>query len=558
VAQDAGTYVGEVITAKIGGARFFVVSQRRMSPDGSFNGIVAVSVFPDHFRDYYARLSQGLADSLSLIRSDGAFLARYPSGEGAPGRLGPDNSFVPAIARQPDAGHFKRASVVDGIEREFGYRKLPGYPVYVQSGIETAAIWRELGATMAGHLVFGAPATLLLFALSLYTLRGTENFYRELGRREAAEAALKQAQRLEAVGQLTGGVAHDFNNLLMVVAGNVERLRRLPTDERQVRSLDAIDTAAKRGASLVRQLLSFSRKQTHEASVVSLEKHLPELEDMLRSSLRGDIVIALELHGAPWPIKVDVSEFELAVLNIAVNARDAMPNGGRLAIGVQNVTFSDARTIGVAGEFVAVALTDTGSGMPPEVVQRVFEPFFTTKEVGKGTGLGLSQVYGFARQSGGTATVTSMPGRGTTITLYLPRTTEPVQGDQVAQPLRRDGRGRILVVEDNPEVADVTVASLADLGYEVAQASDAAAALAATERQTFDLVFSDIVMPGAMNGLDLARTLRAQRPGLPVLLVTGYSEVAQAAADEAIPILRKPYDSAALRAAIRGRLRVVA
>jgi two-component system NtrC family sensor kinase len=228
------------------------------------------------------------------------------------------------------------------------------------------------------------------------------------------------------------------------------------------------------------------------------------------------------------------------------------------------VTFSDPRTTGLVGSFVALSIADTGCGMPADLAQRVFEPFFTTKEVGKGTGLGLSQVYGFARQSGGTATVTSAPGQGTTITLYLPRTTEQAGADAAGPPpgVLRDGRGRVLVVEDSGDVAEVTVAALTHLGYDVTQVRDATSALALTQQQRFDLVFSDIVMPGAMNGLDLARALRARTPPVPVLLATGYSEVAQVAADEAIPLVRKPYAastlSEAVRGAIRARLRVVA
>jgi two-component system NtrC family sensor kinase len=362
---DAGTYVGEVVVSKVGNHRFFVVSQRRPSPDGGFNGVIAVSVFPEHFREFYARMARGIADSFGLVRPDGAFLARYPSRDEGPMRLNPQSVFVQAIRTEPEAGLFTAVSQIDGVERRIGYRKVPDLPIYVQVGMETAAVWRELRATMLGHLVFGAPATFLLFGLSLYALRRTRGFHAEVGRREMAEAALKQAQRLEAIGQLTGGVAHDFNNLLMVVKGNAERLRRSGIDERQKRSLDAIETAAERGASLTRQLLSFSRKQTHEPSVVDLGQLLPELQEMLRSSLRGDIAVALKLADELWPIKVDLSEFELAILNVAVNARDAMPQGGQLTMSAQNVTLSDPEVIGRPGEFVALSIADTGSGIPP-------------------------------------------------------------------------------------------------------------------------------------------------------------------------------------------------
>jgi two-component system NtrC family sensor kinase len=557
--RDAGTFIGDIITARLGGLRFFVISQRRASADGSFNGVIAISVLPSHFREFYARMSRGFADSFGLIRPDGAFLARYPSVTDRPERLTSTSAFVPAVQRNPEAGFFQVVSQLDGIERRIGYRRIASYPAYVQVGIETGAIWREVRSRMMGHIAFGLPASLLLFGLSLYALRRTRSFHAEVERREAAEAALKQAQRLEAIGQLTGGVAHDFNNLLMVVNGSVERLRRYPADERQKRLLDGIQAASHRGASLTRQLLSFSRQQTHEPEAIELDRRLPTMQDMLRSSLRGDIAIDFKFAAGLWPIKVDPNEFELALLNIAVNARDAMPDGGRFTLAAQNVSLGDAAAVGLKGDFVAFSLSDTGTGIPPDLLGKVFEPFFTTKEVGRGTGLGLSQVYGFAQQSGGTAAVASEPGRGTTITLYLPRGLEGAAAEQAppsGEALRRDGRGRILLVEDNADVAEITKANLEELGYEVVHAPDVKRALALIETERrLDLVLSDIVMPGELNGLDFARLVRQRFPQQPVLLATGYSNVAQVAADEGFPILRKPYEVATLSEAVKKTLR---
>jgi two-component system NtrC family sensor kinase len=551
--QDAGTYIGKTITSKIGDIRFFVVSQRRPTQDGSFDGIVAVSVRPEHFRDFYGRIARGIADSFGLIRSDGEFLARYPSRGNEPMRLNPQSGFIGSIQPNQEAGRFIATSQIDGIGRWIGYRKVPGYPVYVQVGVETAVVWWELWSRMRWLLAFGLPATMGLFAISLLALRRTRSFHAEVERREMAEAALKEAQRLEAVGHLTGGVAHDFNNLLMVVKGNLDRLRRYPMEERQKRSLDAIETAAGRGASLVRQLLSFSRQQTHEPEVVDLSRYLLDLQDMLRSSLRGDIAIDMRLPPGLWNTKVDLNELELAILNIAVNARDAMPDGGQLLIEGWNLNLRDPDVVGLQGEYVALSLTDTGSGIPEDVLPHVFEPFYTTKDVGKGTGLGLSQVYGFARQSGGTATALAEPGRGTTITLYLPRTIEAASdaSDRDHETPIRSGHGHILLVEDNADIADVTRASLEEIGFHVSHAADAQSALAVLRSGArIDLVFSDIVMPGALNGVDLARIIRREQPTLPVLLATGYSDVAQAATDDGFTILRKPYDLAELSACI--------
>ncbi|MEE1655220.1 ATP-binding protein [Microvirga sp. CF3062] len=551
--QDAGTHIGKTITSKIGDIRFFVVSQRRPTQDGSFDGIVAVSVRPEHFREYYGRISRALADSISLIRSDGEFLARYPSRGDEPLQLTPGNILLPAIQSNVESGFITAVSQIDGIERRIGYHKVPGYPIYVTTGIETASMWRDLWSQMGQLLAFGLPATLGLFGISLLALQRTRSFHAEIERREMAEAALKQAQRLEAVGHLTGGVAHDFNNLLMVVKGNVDRLRRYPMEERQKRSLDAIETAAGRGASLVRQLLSFSRQQTHEPEVVNLSRYLLDLQDMLRSSLRGDIAVDMRLPPGLWNTKVDLNELELAILNIAVNARDAMPDGGRLLIEAWNLNLRDPDVIGFEGDFVALSLTDTGSGIPEDVLPHVFEPFYTTKDVGKGTGLGLSQVYGFARQSGGTATALAEAGRGTTITLYLPRTIEVATDGSAPMPETpvRSGHGHILLVEDNADIADVTRVSLEEIGFHVTHAADAQSALAVLRSGArINLVFSDIVMPGNLNGVDLARIIRSELPSLPVLLATGYSNVAQAAMDDGFTILRKPYDSSELRAHI--------
>ncbi len=551
--RDAGTYIGSIITSKVGNIRFFVVSQRRPAQDGSFDGIVAVSVRPEHFREFYSRIARGIADSFGLIRADGEFLARHPYSSTAPMRLTPQSGFVRAIQQNPETGRFIAVSQIDGIERRIGYRKVPGYPIYVQVGVETAAVWWELWSKMRWLLAFGGPATLGLFAISFLALQRTRSFHAEVERREMAEAALKQAQRLEAVGHLTGGVAHDFNNLLMVVKGSVDRLRRYPMEERQKRSLDAIDTAAGRGASLVRQLLSFSRQQTHEPEVVNLSQYLLDLQDMLRSSLRGDIAVDMRLPPGLWNTKVDLNELELAILNIAVNARDAMPDGGRLKIEAWNLSLHDPDVLGLQGDFIAVSLTDTGCGIPEDVLPHVFEPFYTTKAVGKGTGLGLSQVYGFAKQSGGTATALAQAGRGTTITLYLPRTIEAASDAGAPMPERpiRSGQGHILLVEDNADIAEVTRASLEEIGFQVTHAADARAALAVLRSGTrIDLVFSDIVMPGDLNGVDLARIIRGEQPSLPVLLATGYSNVAQAAMDDGFTIVRKPYDSAELSACI--------
>ena len=409
--QAAGTYVSEVMRARVGSMRFFVVSGRRSGNRARrFDGVIAVTVAPSHFSEFYSKLSRG-SDVFALVRADGAVLARWP--ETAAGDRPTPGALTEAFARNPESGLFTAASRVDGVERRAGYRRVPGYPLYVATGIDTAALAADFQRTMLLRAAVVLPAVLALFGLAIYALRRAEQGEQELQRREAAEAALKQAQRLEAIGQLTGGVAHDFNNLLMVVSGNAERLRRfVGADPRLAGAIEAIEMAVNRGAGLTRQLLSFSRRQTHETVVIDLAEGLPAIEPILQSSLRGDIAVDVRVAPGAWPVAVDRSEFELALLNLAVNARDAMASGGRLTITADNVTVTDTAeeaALGITGDFVAVRVSDTGTGIPAELIGRVFEPFFTTKEVGKGTGLGLSQVYGFARQAGGTATVSSAP-----------------------------------------------------------------------------------------------------------------------------------------------------
>ena len=380
-------------------------------------------------------------------------------------------------------------------------------------------------------------------------------------RQAQAEAALlesqerlAQAQKMEALGQLTGGIAHDFNNILMIVSGHAEMLRRRVAEPKALRGLDAIERAIRRGENLTRQLLTFARRQPLSAAVVDLKERIEAVRDMLGSSLRGNIALVVNVPADTWPVEIDVAEFELALLNVAVNARDAMAEGGTLSVAARNVGGVPGRTEGpLAGDCVELTLGDTGAGIPPDVLPRIFDPFFTTKAVGKGTGLGLSQVYGFVRQSGGAVAAKSELGRGSTITMWLPRS----RAAKSSKPEAREttgtasAGGTILVVEDNREVADVTMTLLEQLGYRVLRAENAADALETLRGSaTIDLVFSDIVMPGGMNGIHLAQEVSEHHPAIRVLLTTGYSDMA-AAAETRYRILRKPFEVPGLERAVR-------
>ena len=554
--RDRGTYVGELHTPRLPGAggEYFDLSRRLASPDGSFDGVIAVAVRPSYFEDFYALIEPAPGNFYALVRADGAYLTRYPVSHGRRHRLSPDSAVRAAIGRGLDHGLFSIKSAIDGIPRRIGFRKLRGYPVYAIAGTDRTAIEASLFSSMEAHLIFGLPATLLLFGVLWVTLQRTRRLHDEAERREIAEGALHQAQQLQAIGQLTGGVAHDFNNLLMIIGGSAQLLRRHLTGDKPIQLLDAINNATRRGESLTRQLLTFSRRQMLQPSVIDLAARLPEIKDMLSRSLRGDIEIRIGIPRRSCFIKADPSELELALLNLAVNARDAMPSGGTLTITIKPVLLrGKASEEGLNGEFIAVRVADTGTGIPADVLPRVFEPYFTTKDVDKGTGLGLSQVYGFAKQSGGAVTITSAPRRGTAVTLFLPRTWETPDEIRPMPPSAAVKRpaGTVLLVEDNAEVAAVGKAYLEQLGYEVRQAASAQAALDLLDSDgDVDAVFSDILMPGGMNGLVMAGLMRRRFPNISVLLTTGYSSSADDAVRQGFEVLQKPYDIATLQRAL--------
>jgi PAS domain S-box-containing protein len=377
-------------------------------------------------------------------------------------------------------------------------------------------------------------------------LAGFAKITRDITERRNAQIEherLAQSQKMEALGQLTGGVAHDFNNLLMVVGGQAQLLRRrLADDPRALRAVDAIEVATRRGQELTRQLLAFARRQRLNPAVISLSERANALRDLLHASVGAAIGLQIAVPDRIWPVEVDPGELELALLNLTVNARDAMPNGGALHISARNVTLAGGEADAeLEGEFIALNVRDTGIGIPPDILPRIFEPFFTTKEVTRGTGLGLSQVYGFVEQSGGRATVTSELGAGSSFTLYLPRSHKEVCTPATPPELDPPRGARVLVVEDNPDVAEVAAGLLEQLGVEPCVVCNAEAALRALrEGEKPDVMFSDIVMAGEMDGLALARRVRAEWPDLPILLTTGYSQNAEKVGQEFI-ILAKPY-----------------
>ena len=363
---------------------------------------------------------------------------------------------------------------------------------------------------------------------------------------EQMQQRLAESQKLDALGQLTGGVAHDFNNMLMVISGSLHFLKKsVGNDAKALRAIAAIETASKRGAALTNQLLTFARRQSVNPQPIDLAERIEAVREVLETGVGSTIALACDVEKDVWPVTVDISEFETAMVNLVINGRDAMPVGGTIRIAARNTTLTEAPNI---GDYVAIGVTDSGTGIAPDVLSKIFDPFFTTKPVGKGTGLGLSQVHGFAHQAGGTVRVESELGKGTTITILLPREVIRQQtGSDDA--IATSGSGTVLLVEDNPDVASVSAGLLEQLGYTVRRVSDAETALSEIERDGIDLVFSDIVMPGIMDGLKLAHRLKEIRPHLPILLATGYSDAAANVRGD-FPILRKPYEIHQLSQAI--------
>ncbi|MGB6588725.1 MAG: ATP-binding protein [Pseudolabrys sp.] len=557
--RNAGTYVGAVLQSRATKERFFGVSRRRPADDGQFTGIIMISVMPKVFTEFYKQLAGDTSASFSLARRDGAILARYPAPPGDVTHYGPDSEFVRSIGSQPERGMLTTTSI-DGTQRRIAYRKLGNSDLYVSDGLQTDEIYSRWIRLMASHLIFGIPATLFLFGLVLLTIRRTQAFYAEAERRELAEQALRQSQKMEAVGQLTGGVAHDFNNLLTIIIGNLGIAKRGVVESRAERALNNALVGAERAAQLTQRLLAFSRRQPLNPRVLDVNKLIVSISDLLVRTLGENI--ELESIGAAglWKVEADASELESTLLNLALNARDAMPEGGKLTIETSNAYLDEGycqQHAGVApGQYILIAVTDNGGGMSAETIDRAFEPFFTTKEAGKGTGLGLSQVYGFMKQSEGHVKIYSESGEGTTIKLYLPRRDGNEAAHSADEPVGSE-RGRaetILIVEDDDGVRQYASEILRDLNYQIIEAKDSATALRLLDAdKKFDLLLTDVVLPGK-NGRELATEVERRRPGTKVIFMTGYSRnaiVHHGRLDPGTALIQKPLIERVLAQKIR-------
>ena len=552
---------------------FFTLARRRLGPSGEFAGVVVVAVSPEFFRSFYAKLLPDTEDyAAGLFRIDGATLARYPeivwrdAQPAAPGVL------MRAAAQQPQGGVRIEASAFDGVVKMIAYHRVERYPIYVTVGRTRSSIQRQWAGIMLSHLYFGLPATAALVLLCLLALRRTrreaaalDQAREAMARREAAEEQLRQAQKMEVIGQLTSGIAHDFNNLLTIISGNVDLLqRRVGDGDPDLKRLaEAAMRGVDRAARLTQQLLAFSRRQPLDPKPLDVNGLISGMSELLRRTLGEHVEAESVLAADLWPAFADQNQLEHSLLNLALNARDAMGTGGKLSIETGNALLDEqyaatARDAVKPGPYVTISVSDTGCGMVREVRERVFEPFFTTKEAGQGTGLGLSQVYGFIKQSGGHCTVYSEPGIGTTVRLYLPRYFGPGLAPNMettaATAIDRPDE-TVLVVEDDTDVRAYASELLRELGYRVLAAPDGPAALAQLdENPEVSLLFTDVVLTGGMDGQALAEEAQRRHPRLKILYTTGYAREAivhQGRVDPGVELIVKPFARPALAAKVR-------
>ena len=567
VLRDAPTtrpYISAPVENRGNGTWTLYVARRISDPSGQFVGLVLGAINLRYFEELYRGLELGPGSGISLWRRDGTLLARYPSIEGV-GKVFQIKSFTETLLHS-DVGVYETAASIDGFRRIVATRALRDYPMVVnvtRTVDEVLSDWRQTSSVIG---VAGALCALAvgLVVWALARQFGTyETLSRALGEkaeavlaRERAEGQLYQSQKLDAVGQLTTGIAHDFNNLLTAIMGNLEFLNFETKSPRTERSLAAIRQAVDRAATLTGQLLAFSRKQHLSPEAVDLNGLIGNMTEILRSTLGGTIRIELALRPDLWCALVDPVQIELVVLNLAINARDAMPTGGVLTIATDNIATGCPTPSGEPspGDHVLITVGDTGTGMTEEVLARAFDPFFTTKPPGKGTGLGLSQVYGMVQQSGGDIRIETEVGRGTIVRIYLPRiqaATDEMPRPAVPAPSTAADAGPalVLIVDDDASVRETVAEMVGSLGFSViaAESGHQALELLAAEPR-IDLVITDFAMP-ELNGAEVARRVRQARPGLPVIFVTGFADIESLRGEEWV--LQKPFRRDGLAAKLR-------
>ena len=548
------TYFSLPMRAAATGTDVFNSTLARTSSDGRFLGVISVALRRDYFSNFYRELVDGdSALTIGLYRRDINILVRYPAVAPTvvPSTTTP---LARAFRENRRSGMVRMLTTVDGSEKLFAFRHVADYPLYVASGFKTDAIsqqWWQHYLVIAGIAALPCLAVWLLVLYSLRRLEAErsawERWQGEVAMRMSAEASSRQLRRMGALGNLVANVAHDFNNLLMVVTANMQlaRNKKFNNVEREVL---AVEKATSGAESLARRLMSVARKQPLKQTSVELWTWLPAAADIVRAALNEKITLRIDVASDVWRILVDANELEFAVINIAVNAKDAMPLGGQFKVNVHNVRLTLKHDAVLPGEYVCLDFHDNGEGMSPEVAQRAFEPLFTTKAQGEGTGLGLAQVLAMCENAGGSARIQSTVGQGTHIQLYIPRYQggpEPVSPAVRALTTTDKARehGSVLLVEDNEDVAAGMTAVLEVFGCSVRHEITADNAYAVlVEGGTFDLILSDIQMPGKLNGIDLAEEVQTRWPGQRIALMTGYADEIERARRLKVTILSKPFN----------------
>jgi signal transduction histidine kinase len=556
-------YIAMPERGRVDGTEIVNTLTARTDRSGRFNGAIVVALKRDYLMEFYQRLvAENPALTVGLYREDGGILVRFPPPL-LPNPPIRHDLLAQAFAHNARRGIMTLQSPLDGTEKLLAYRRTGEYPVYVSTGLavsDLVSTW--LREDMSLTVVALIPC-IFLWALIVFSMRRLAaeeaswlNWRRELSRRRTAETAARKLQRMGALGNLVASVAHDFNNLLMVVTANMEIARRKNYNGVK-HEIDAVERASVSARALARRLMSVARRQPLQLQTIHPNRWLAEMEPLVRSAVSSKITFETEIEASLWTVKVDPAELTSAIINIAVNAKDAMPHGGIFLVSSRNVTFSRDRYGLQSGDYVEFSCRDSGTGMTPEVERHAFEPLFTTKQSGAGTGLGLAQVAAMAEQAGGKARVETALGQGTTIFYYLPRWTGevPEEPQMRSAPVSDAPRARstVLLVEDNEEVAAGLLAVLDVLGWNARHEPSGDAALKVLEDgYSFDLVLSDIQMPGTCDGIGLVEWIKKQRPTQAVTLMTGYAEHLEQARRLGVAVLSKPFNADDLSALLSG------
>jgi signal transduction histidine kinase len=550
-------HLSKPIVTRTSNERVLNLSLGFLDDQGQFGGVINVSLLTSYFGLYYSDIVAGDPElTLSLFAQGGEIYTRWPDVPEGIERLALHGPVMRGLARGNESAQLRGISALNGKNSYIAYRKVGNYPLYIAAGRSLSALREEVLEELAILFAIGALPVAALFLTATIALRNArtvlltmQRLENEIETRHRVEEALLQAQKLEALGRLTGGVAHDFNNALMVIANNLFLLKRA-SPEVGAKQIDSMSRAVKSATNLTRQLLAFSRRQPLVAEHVVLQDKLPPMKDLFTPVLGSKVQLSVQVDPDTAPVVLDVAELELSLLNLSINARDAMPTGGGLAIHARNARNDEAPS-GMQ-DMVVIEVRDTGVGIPPELLNKVFEPFFTTKAVGEGTGLGLSQVYGMCERMGGRAQISSTLGAGTCVSLFFPRAEhQPVAAEPGPAPVLEPLDQSVLLVEDNDEVAASMVPILESLGCRVTRVDRAAKARQLLDEGTRpDLILSDVVMPGEMDGVALAQHIRQTWPAQRLLLMTGYAERLENIKQLGFHVLPKPCTPQMLYAAM--------